>query len=193
MTTRLIGPGCAAAMLLSGCTFQGALDAMVAPAQQAEIIRTAQLLCRNPAALEPRFAPGTWAESAPQLPGLASQCPQDSNVVWQLASYHFNSASATGAPTDRREFALVVAGDANGPWSEIQINSQQLGDGPQRIIGWNVARTVTRPASLAFIDSYDRIRWWGLGGTAFAVFALTAALLWVRKRRKAVGKGWTDA
>lgn len=162
-----------AAALLAGCSFQGALDAMVEPERQAEIIRTAQAQCRAP-----RYRPA---------------CPTDANVVWQLANYHFNSSAMNGGPTERRESALVVAGDDDGPWTEVQLNFEQIGDVPPRLLNATVTRAATRPASLAFIDSYDSISWWGLGGTGVALTLLIAALLWVRKRRKAQGKGWTDA
>jgi hypothetical protein len=193
MRIRTMAMALVALTTLSGCTFQGALDAMVEPDRQAELIRTAQTLCRTPQALQPQFAPDLWAQSQPMFAGLPGQCPTDANVIWQLTTYNFNTSANVGAPTDRREYALVVAGDADGPWSEIQLNFQQTGDGPQQIIGWNAARITTRPASLAFIDSYDQIRWWGLGGVALALAALVTALLWFRRRRKAQGKGWNDA
>lgn len=178
---------------LTGCTFQGALDTLVEPARQAELIRTAQMLCRTPQTLQAQFAPELWTQSQPLFAQLPGQCPVEANTVWQLTTYNFNTSAATGTPTDRREFALIVAGDADGPWSEIQLNFQQLGDAQQQIVGWNAARVTTRPASLEFIENYDQIRWWALGGIALALTALIAALLWFRRRRRAQGKGWRDA
>jgi hypothetical protein len=183
----------AGATFLSGCTFQGALDAMVDPDRQADIIQTAQTLCREPQSLQPQFAPDFWAQSPPMIAQVRLQCPTEPGAAWQLTNYNFNTSADRGAPTDRREFVRVVAGDADGPWSEIQLNFQQLGDSPRQIIGWNVARTTTRPASLAFIDSYDQIRWWASGGAALFLIALLATLSWFRRRRRTQGKRWTDA
>jgi hypothetical protein len=193
MTIRKAILALAVAGSLSGCTFQGALDAMVEPDRQAEIIRIAQTLCRTPHALQSQFAPELWTQSQPLFAQVPGQCPTEANTIWQLTTYNFNTSAATGAATDRRETALVVAGDADGPWTEVQLNFQQLGNAPQQIIGWNAVRISTRPASLTFIDSYDQIRWWAMGGVALALTALVAVLLWFRRRRRVQGKGWTDA
>ncbi len=196
MRIRTISLAVAGAVTLHGCTFQGALDAMVDPGRQAEFIRTAQILCRTPDALRSQFAPDLWVQSQPLFAQLPQQCPAESaesGVNWQLTTYNFNTSANAGAPTDRREYALVVAGDADGPWSEIQLNFQQIGDAAPQIIGWNAARIATRPVSLGYIDSYDQIRWWGMGAAALALTALVAALAWLRRRRRTKGKRWTDA
>lgn len=179
--------------MLGGCSFQGAIDAMVPPERQAEIIRTAQALCRAPESLQLQFDPQLFAQSRQQFVRLPRECPGDMPVDWRLATYSFNTSATLGGRSERRETALVVAGDTHGPWSEVQLSFRQIDGTAKIIIGWNVTRTASRPPSLGFIDSYDSIRWWGLGGTGAALLALITALLWVRRRRKAQGKGWTDA
>lgn len=183
----------AASVMLAGCTFQSSLDAMVAPERQAALIQTAQALCRNPQSLQHRFAPQVFAERQPDFARLQGQCPAEGEADWQLVTYSFNTSQTVGGHADRRESVAVVAGGAEGPWSEVRLNFQQLQGGAPLIIGWDVVRSTTRPASLAFIDSYDQLRWWGLGGVAGSFAALAAALLWFARRRRAQGKGWTDA
>lgn len=181
------------ALLLSGCSFQQTLDQMVSTARQAEIVRTAQALCADPAALQTQMEQSLWAQSQPLFPQLPTQCPETANVAWRLTDYRFNTSVSTGTATDRRETAIVIAGNDAGPWSQVQLNFAQAGTAPAQIIGWNVTRTATRPPSLTFIDNWDNVRAYVAIGILLVSALIIGLIVWFVRRRRRKGRGLTDA
>ncbi len=178
---------------LSGCSFQQTLDQMVGVERQAEIVRTAQALCSGPATLQPQMEPSLWAQSQPLFPQLPTQCPETVDVAWRLTDYQFNTSVSTDNATDRRETAIVIAGNDAGPWSEVQLSFAQAGTAPAQIIGWNVTRAATRPVSLTFIDNWDNVRVYIAVGFVLFVALIAGLVIWFVRRRRRRGRALTDA
>jgi LPXTG-motif cell wall-anchored protein len=180
-------------MLAAACSFQQALDRLVSPERQAELVRIAQTLCRDPQSLQNRFAPGVFERSLPVFADRASLCPSETNVRWRVTNYNFNTASDINGRVDRRDSVLVVAGDQDGPWTEIQLNFQRLDDATPLIISWHIGRMTTRPPALAFIDGWEASRKWLIAALIAGLALLSGLVVWFIRRRKRQGKRLTDA
>jgi hypothetical protein len=177
--------GASALFGLSACSYQQTLDNMVSPARQGEIIQTAQNLCGNLDALQSQFDPTIWTQVNPNFRAqVQARCPTEPNVTWQVTNYEFSTSASVGAATDRTEAAAVVAGDADGPWTQVDLNFQQSGNAPAMIMNMNIERFETRPESLTGVEAWDSVRYYVLAGVLLVVLLPILLIVWIIRRRR---------
>jgi len=180
--------GCAAALLsaLGGCSFQAALDKLVSPERQKELVAIGEGFCTDPAGvkslLHPEIATST-EEAAPMLP---RECPEG-KATWQLASYNWKT-NVTPELKQRQE-EVVVVGNSRGKWTTVSLRFYAENDGPLQIAEWNVLGSKTKPPALEFIEQYE-------AGARTMRIALPAVLLaigglvfWLVRRHRAKQRG----
>jgi hypothetical protein len=178
--------------LLSGCSFQQRMDAVLDRQRQGQLVATARTLCIDPQVLRSQFRPDIWNGNAAQFVRQLDQCPPGGGDDWELATFRFNTAvSADGTPS-RQEYAIVVAGGDEGPWTETELRYESVNDQPAQIIGWTVRRRADLPESLGQKDSWERFRLYSWFG-GVALLALAVGLLTWAIRRRRQGKRLTDA
>ncbi len=176
---------CAALALLAGCGFDATLERFVDQAQQAELVRTAQLFCSNPEALERQFNAELFRASRALFSQLPRECPPE-GASYRVTSFTFNQ-STDGATTLRQEAAIIVAGaiDGAGPWTEFAIVTHQQGTGPRLITNWNVGRMTSPPPSVEYIRAWGgwvQTAW--IGGTLLVLLIVGGTVIGVRAYRR---------
>lgn len=144
---------------LAGCSFQSALDAMVSPVRQQELVSIASRLCRSPRDVLQLMEPSVARDSAAIIDQVGGECV-GSDAPYRLTTYRFNTNTDLNGPTTRQEYALVVAGDDDGPWAQVEISFSSQNDGPMLITAWHVAKTTERPMALSYIDNWDGAVGW---------------------------------
>jgi outer membrane murein-binding lipoprotein Lpp len=174
-------------LLLAGCSFQQTLDAIVDEARQAELIATARTLCSNAAALQPQFKPELWSQTQPRLRQLPGQCPPGGGDDWQLTTFRFNSANDVNGNSSRQEYAVLVAGGQAGPWTEVALNYERIGNGPLLIAEWDARRSADMPPSLAYIGNWDSVRTWIALGVGLVLLMLAGLIVWLVRRSRRRG------
>jgi hypothetical protein len=175
------------ALLLTACSFQQSLDAVVSHERQAALIATARAACADAASLQSQFAPERWADVEPTLAELRGQCPRAGGTDWRLTTFQFNSATTAAGTPSRREYAVAIAGGGAGPWTEVELNYEQIGTGPMQIIGVNVRRLNERPQSLVFAERWEQVRLWGAVGLAVLALLLMGLVIWLVRRSRRRG------
>lgn len=137
---------------LAGCSFQTALDKLVSPERQKELVAIGERFCADPAnvkfLLHPEIANST-TEAAPALP---RECPEG-KATWQLASYNWKTNVTPGLK--QRQEEVVVVGNSPGKWTTVSMRFYAENDGPMQITEWNVLGSKTKPPALEFVEEYD--------------------------------------
>ncbi|WP_411341135.1 hypothetical protein V6U71_04535 [Sphingopyxis sp. J-6] len=175
-----------AAVALGGCSFQAALDKLVTPERQKELVAIAEGFCTDPAGakslLHPEIANST-IEAAPALP---RECPEG-KATWQLASYNWKTNATPGLKERQEE--VVVVGASPGKWTTVSLRFYAQNDGPMQVTEWNVLGSKTKPPALEFIDQYE-------AGARTMRIALPVLLLiigglvfWLVRRHRAKKRG----
>jgi len=145
---------CTAAMLaaLGGCSFQAALDKLVSPERQKELVAIGERFCADPAGVKSLLHPeiaNSAAEAAPMLP---RECPEG-KAMWQLASYNWKTNVTPGLKQQQEE--VVVVGTSPGKWTTVSLRFYAENGGPMQITEWNVLGSKTKPPALEFIEQYE--------------------------------------
>lgn len=170
------------ALLLAGCSFQAALDKMVAPERQKEIIGIAERFCTDPAStvslLHPEIA-NTAVEAAPLLP---RECPEG-KATWQLASYEWKTNATPGLK--QRQEEVVVVGHAGAKWTTVSLRFYAENDAPLQITEWNVIASQTKPEALVFIENYEAGAKTARIAVPLVLLAIGGLIFWLVRRRRA--------
>ncbi|UNU43272.1 hypothetical protein EAO27_11535 [Sphingopyxis sp. YF1] len=181
---RAIVAGVAGPMVLmvSGCSYQAALDKMVSPERQKEIVDIGQRFCTDPVAntrlLHPEIA-GTAAEAAPLLP---RECPAG-RATWQLASYQWKTNVEPGLKQQQEE--AVVIGTGKGKWTTVSLRFFAENGGPTQITSWNVLGSATKPDALRFAEQYETgVKVIAAVGAA-VLLAIGGLVFWLVRRSRA--------
>ncbi|MDO9367662.1 MAG: hypothetical protein Q7T68_03760 [Sphingopyxis sp.] len=176
--------GCAAAMLvaLGGCSFQTALDKMVAPERQKELLAIGEGFCADPASMTSHLHPEIASSVADAAPLLPRECPQG-KATWQIANYSWKTNVTPGIKERQEE--VVVVGTSQGRWTTVSLRFYAQNDAPLQITEWNVVGSATRPDALLFIDRYEA----GVKAMRIVVPAILLAvgglIYWLIRRRRA--------
>lgn len=184
MMRRFYRYGCAAAMLaaLGGCSFQTALDKLVSPERQKELVAIAERFCADPAnvkfLLHPEIANST-IEAAPALP---RECPEG-KATWELASYNWKTNVAPGLK--QRQEEVVVVGTSAGKWTTVSLRFYAENGGPMQVTEWNVLGSKTKPPALEFIDQYEAgVRTMRIA-LPILLLAIGGIIFWLVRRHRA--------
>lgn len=175
---------CAAAIsvALGGCSFQAALDKMVEPARQKELLAIGERFCTDPAKLTSLLHPeiaSTVVDAAGLLP---RECP-DGKASWQIANYSWKTNVTPGLKERQEE--VVVVGTGQGKWTTVSLRFYAQNDAPLQIAEWNVVGSATRPDALTFIDEYDAAaRTMRIVGPVM-LLAVGGLIIWLIRRRRA--------
>lgn len=180
LRTALLGLG--GALLLSGCTFEQALDRMADAERQAAVIADARTLCTNPQSLLPRIDARIRDQSAGLFAQLPGRCPQ-AGMPYRITGFTFETGTG---PDAHQESATIVAGEGDH-WTEFTLRYAGANDNALRIVEWNVEGMRTVPESLAGIEAWNSIGWWVqlVGLSALALLGLILLLVGLSKRRRA--------
>ncbi|WP_332819511.1 hypothetical protein [Sphingopyxis sp.] len=176
--------GCAAAMLamLGACSFQTALDKMVEPERQREILSIAERICTDPPSVRAQLHPEIASTIDQAIPVLPRECPGD-DAKWQLANYSWKTNVTPGLKERQEE--VVVVGTGKGKWTTISLRFYARNEAPLQITEWNVVGSATRPAALEFIDQYET----GMKTLAIAIpillIAIGGLVFWLIRRQRA--------
>ncbi len=168
--------------ILGGCSFQAALDKLVSPERQQELIAIGERFCTDPqnmtSLLHPEIA-SSVVEAAPMLP---RECPGD-EARWQLASYNWNTNVTPGLKQSQEE--AVVVGTGRGKWTTVSLRFYAENDAPLKITQWHVVGSATRPAALEFIDQYEAGAKTMRVAIPIILLAVTGLVVWLIRRRRA--------
>ena len=176
------GAAAATLTLLGGCSFQTALDKMVEPERQREIISIAERICTDPQSLRALLHPEIASTIEAAIPVLPRECP-GAGATWQLANYSWKT-NVTPGEKERQE-EVVVVGTGKDKWTTISLRFYARNEAPLQITEWNVVGSATRPEALEFIDQYEA----GVKTMRIAVpiiiFAIGGLIFWLIRRRRA--------
>lgn len=170
------------ALMLAGCSFQSALDKLVSPERQKEIIAIAERFCADPAStvslLHPEIANSAVA-AASQLP---RECPEGP-ATWQLASYEWKTNATPGLK--QRQEEVVVVGQSGAKWTTVSLRFYAENDAPLQITEWNVVASQTKPEALTFIESYEAGAKTARIAVPLVLLAVGGLIFWLIRRRRA--------
>lgn len=181
---NLVRGGYLAAMLiaLSGCSFQSALDKMVEPERQEELLAIGERFCTRPASvtslLHPEIA-STVTDAAPVLP---RECP-DGKATWQIANYSWKINVTPGLKERQEE--VVVVGTGQGKWTTVSLRFYARNEAPLQITEWNVVGSATRPDALLFVDQYESSVNTLRIVVPIVLLAIGGLVFWLIRRRRA--------
>lgn len=174
---------CAAgALALGGCSFQAALDKLVSPERQQELVAIAERFCTDPANVANLLHPEIASSAAEAAPALRRECP-DGKASWQLASYNWKTNVTTGLK--QRQEEAVVVGTGSGKWTTVSLRFYAENDAPLKITEWNVVGSTTRPAALEFIDQYEASARTMRIAIPIFLLAVGGLIIWLVRRRRA--------
>lgn len=170
------------ALLASGCSFQTALDKMVEPARQKELLAIGERFCSDPASLTSQLHPEIASSATDAAPMLPRECPTG-KASWQIASYNWKTNVTPGLKERQEE--VVVVGISQGKWTTVSLRFYAQNEAPLQITEWNVVGSATRPPALEFIDQYEA----GVKAIRIAVpillLAVGGLIYWLIRRRRA--------
>ena len=171
-----------AVVLLGGCSFQAALDKMVEPQRQREIISIAEHICTSPSSVRAELHPEIANTVDAAIPMLPRECPGD-GAKWELANYSWKTNVAPGVKERQEE--VVVVGTGKDKWTTVSLRFYAQNEAPMRITEWNVVGSATKPPALTFIEQYEA------GAKAMRIIipvvllAIGGLIFWVVRRRRA--------
>ncbi|HEY0598361.1 hypothetical protein [Sphingopyxis sp.] len=175
---------CAAAMLfaLGGCSFQTALDKMVKPERQKELLAIGERFCTDPASMTSQMHPEIASSATDAAPMLPRECPVG-KATWQIANYSWKTNVTPGLKERQEE--VVMVGTGQGKWTTVSLRFYAQNDAPLQITEWNVVGSATRPDALLFIDQYEA----GVKALRIIVpivlLAIGGLIYWLIRRRRA--------
>ncbi|HWW58466.1 MAG TPA: hypothetical protein VN047_16350 [Sphingopyxis sp.] len=168
--------------LLGGCSFQAALDKMVEPERQREIISVAERICTDPPSVRSELHPEIANTVEAAIPVLPRECP-GSGAKWELANYSWKTNVAPGVKERQEE--VVVVGTGKGKWTTVSLRFYAQNEAPMQIAEWNVVGSATKPAALTFIEQYEAgAKAMRIGGPIL-LLAIGGLIFWLVRRRRA--------
>lgn len=176
--------GCAVAVLvmLGGCSFQTALDKMVSPERQKELVAIGERFCTDPASVTSELHPEIANSVVAAVEALPRECPAG-KATWQLASYNWKTNVTPGLK--QRQEEVVVVGTDKGKWTTVSLRFYAENEAPLQITEWNVLGSATKPPALELIEQYEAgakaIR---IAGPIVLIF-IGALIFWLMRRRRA--------
>jgi hypothetical protein len=168
--------------MLGGCSFQAALDKMVAPERQRELVAIGERFCTDPASLTSQLHPEIATSAADAAPMLPRECPVG-KASWQLASYNWKTNVTPGLKERQEE--VVVVGSGKGKWTTVSLRFYAQNDAPLQISEWNVVGSATKPAALLFIEQYETGAKTMLIAGPIVLLAIGGLIFWLIRRRRA--------
>lgn len=174
--------GAAMGLTLGGCSFQAALDKLVSPERQQELVAIGERFCTDPENMTRFLHPEIASSVAEAAPALPRECP-DGQARWQLASYNWNT-NVTPGRKQRQEEAVVV-GTGRGKWTTVSLRFYAENDAPLKITQWNVVGSTTRPAALEFIDQYEAGAKTMRIAIPIILLAIGGLMIWLIRRQRA--------
>ena len=174
----------AAALLaaLGGCSFQTALDKMVSPERQKELVAIGERFCTDPVSMKSQLHPEIASSVEAAVPALPRECPEG-KATWQLASYNWKTNVTPGLKEQQEEAVIVATG--KGKWTTVSLRFYAQNDAPMQITEWNVLGSATKPAALQFIEQYEAgVRALRIGGP-IVLLAIGGLVFWLVRRRRA--------
>jgi hypothetical protein len=169
-------------ILLAGCSFQAALDKMVTPERQKEIIGIAERFCTDPASTVSLLHPEIANTAVEAIPVLPRECP-DGPATWQIANYSWKTNTENGQ--SERQEEVVVVGEAKGKWSTVSLRFYAQNDAPLQITEWNVLGSTTRPEILVLADQYEATAKTLSIVLPIALLVIGGLIFWLVRRNRA--------
>jgi len=177
-----IGSAAALVAALGGCSFQAALDKMVSPERQKELVAIGERFCTDPASMTSQLHPEIASSAADAVPMLPRECPEG-KATWQLASYNWKTNVTPGLKERQEE--VVVVGTGKGKWTTVSLRFYAQNDAPMQITEWNVLGSATKPPALEFIEQYETgAKALRIGGP-IVLLAIGGLIFWLVRRRRA--------
>lgn len=169
-------------ILVAACTMQGAIERLSSPEDRAfaqrfvENVRTG-----NEEALKPEFDTELWTKSRHQLALARTLFPPGKGET-KLIGFQVSSNFVNGDTNTTRQYILVTTDRTH--WTLTRI-ATLAGEGPARIVQWNVNGSSQPPPELLQYQQMERLAPWLQGGGIVALIALIALIWWlVRRSRK---------
>lgn len=167
---------------LGGCSFQAALDKMVSPERQKELVAIGERFCSDPASVKSQLHPEIATSVEAAAPALPRECP-DGKASWQLASYNWKTNVTPGLKEQQEEVVLV--GTGKGKWTTVSLRFYAQNDAPMQITEWNVLGSKVKPPALQFIEQYEAgAKALRIGGPIL-LLAIGGLIFWLVRRRRA--------
>lgn len=177
-----IGSAAALVAALGGCSFQAALDKMVSPERQKELVAIGERFCTDPASMTSQLHPEIAASAEASAPALPRECPEG-KASWQLASYNWKTNVTPGLKEQQEE--AVVVGTGKGKWTTVSLRFYAQNDAQMQITEWNVLGSKTKPPALEFIEQYEAgVKALRIGGP-IALLAIGGLIFWLVRRQRA--------
>ncbi|RYD44180.1 MAG: hypothetical protein EOP63_06725 [Sphingomonadales bacterium] len=177
-----IGSVAALVAALGACSFQTALDKMVSPERQKELIAIGERFCTDPASMTSQLHPEIATSAEAAAPKLPRECP-DGKAAWQLASYNWKTNVTSGLKERQEE--VVVVGTGTGKWTTVSLRFYAQNDAPLQITEWNVLGSTTKPPALHFIEQYEAgAKALRIGGPII-LLAIGGLVFWLVRRQRA--------
>lgn len=165
-----------------GCSFQTALDKMVAPERQKELVAIGEHFCTDPASVTRELHPEIATSVQAAAPALPRECPEG-KATWQLASYNWKTNVTPGLKERQEE--VVVVGTSKGKWTTVSLRFYAQNEAPLQITEWNVLGSATKPPALQFIEQYEAgAKALRIGGP-IVLLAIGGLVFWLVRRRRA--------
>ncbi len=168
---------------LGACSMRSAIDAFSSPEDRAFAQNFIdRLRSGDTKSLEVSFEPQVWRESASQL-GQARRLFPSGRGTTELIGFQFSTNMTNGATRRTKDYTLVTHDDAH--WTTTVLRTQSEGNGPQRIIGWNVNGGSEMPAAYRQFQTMDNMaRGFWIGGLVVIVFIVGLVIFLIRRSRR---------
>jgi hypothetical protein len=177
-----IGSAAALVAALGGCSFQTALDKMVAPDRQKELVAIGERFCTDPASIKSQLHPEIAVSVEAAAPALPRECP-NGEATWQLASYNWKTNVTAGLKERQEE--VVVVGSGKGKWTTVSLRFYAKNEAPLLITEWNVLGSATKPPALQFIEQYEAGAKALRIGSPIILLAIGGLVFWLVRRQRA--------
>ncbi|WP_447930079.1 hypothetical protein [Sphingopyxis fribergensis] len=178
-----IGSAAALIAALGGCSFQAALDKMVSPERQKDLVATGERFCTDPPSVKSQLHPEIATSVEAAAPALPRECP-DGKASWQLASYNWKT-NVTPGLKERQEEVVVVGTTGKGKWTTVSLRFYAQNDAPMQITEWNVLGSAAKPPAIQFIEQYEAgVKTLRIGGP-IVLLAIGGLVFWLVRRRRA--------
>lgn len=177
-----VGSATALVAALGGCSFQAALDKMVSPERQKELVAIGERFCIDPASIKSQLHPEIATSVEAAAPALPRECP-DGKASWQLASYNWKTNVTSGLKEQQEEVVLV--GTGKGKWTTVSLRFYGRNDAPMQIAEWNVLGSATKPPALEFVEQFEAgVKALRIGGP-IVLLAIGGLIFWLVRRHRA--------
>jgi hypothetical protein len=170
------------ALLAAACSMRSAIDALSSPEDRAFAQDfVAKVRGGDVKSLQPMFDPSAWSESEPQLAQSRRFFPESPGIT-ELIGYQITSSIVNGASSQTKNYTLVTH-DASH-WTTTVIQTRSNGNGPHRVVAWNVTGGAEVPPVYQQYQSMEAAVPWLRAGLAVGLIAAVAFVVWLIRRRR---------